>query len=160
MESNMKYKIYTEEQAQAMNTPLVEGEAKFEVIDAEERLSSNGNEMMVLTLSIIDSAGSQGTLKANLIALEKVAFKIRHFWESVGMLARYEHSTSEDGDGEINAIEFIGKKGACIIKKQKSDNPKYDGKLDVYDYIASKEQQAYEKQDVKSEDSFDDDVPF
>lgn len=88
---------------------LKKGEYNFKVIDAKERISNSGNEMIVLTLKI------ENRILTDYL-LEAFDFKIRHFAYGAGLQKAYEN-------GELTADDCINKTGLCIVGEQPE---KYD----------------------------------
>jgi len=126
---------------------LAEGEAEFKVIESEQLISKSGNEMIKLTLNCKDCKENHGTVYDYLVGTEKMKWKIKHFFESVGMEKEYE--TCE----EILPEQLIGKSGKAILKTQQQ--PGYDPKTSVKEYIKSDEI----KQEIPDLMP-DDDIPF
>jgi hypothetical protein len=82
---------------------LPDGEYDFEVVDAEEKISQAGNEMIKLKLKVGDRF-----IFEHLVHLEKIAWKIKRFCESVDMIDHYRAGCLAAGD-------IIGRRGRCRI---------------------------------------------
>ncbi len=125
----MRFTPKTESELSSMNL-LDAGIYKYEVVEAEERLSSKGNEMIVVKLDIYDDSGFRRSLKDYL--LEAMAFKLRHFCESAGLLDKYN-------SGELTTNELVGVSGKVDIAYQAGDQKPeggyYPDKNVVADYI-------------------------
>jgi hypothetical protein len=94
---------------------IAPGEYAFRVVNAEEKISSNKNEMIELKLEILDDDGNaQGTVYDSLVCTEKSWWKFDHFLKAVGM--------HPGGDREVTVIpaELIGAGGRCRIANEKS----------------------------------------
>lgn len=111
---------------------LEKGLYPFQVIDAKDEISKSGNEMVKLTLKIWAKDGSERTIFDYL--LEAMAFKLRHFCMTTGLLDKYE-------SGELKAIDCIGKCGKCdVVLQQGQPNPTggyYPDKNNIKDYVIS-----------------------
>ena len=94
---------------------LAPGEYDFEVLGAEEKTSSSGNDMFVLKLR----AGSNGNSRFLIdYVLAKNTKKVFGLAKACGLVERIL-------TGEILATDFIGKKGRALlsIEKGKADYP-------------------------------------
>ena len=125
----MQHKIYTDQQLIDLQKPLEEGICDFEVIQAKEKISKAGNSMIELLLKVTDIRKKQDTLKDWLLDSPKMAFKLKHFWQSVNNSDIYNK-------GEIYEIEYLNKKGKCTIKWEESKDPNYPSKMRIMDYIS------------------------
>lgn len=118
----------------------------FEVMEAEEKQSKAGNDMVALILRIEDSDGRGFKVRDWLVGTEANAYKVKHFASSVGLLAEYEK-------GDLPAGYMVGKTGRCKIKI-KPANGEYRAGNAVADYIGATVEAPKAKQLV------DDDIPF
>lgn len=121
---------------------LKEGRYKFTVLDAREKRSSAGNDMINLKLSLEVDA-RRVVFFDSLIMLPKMFWKFEHFCKATGMPEKIE-------EGRIMASECIGKEGYIDII-QKADNQTGELINQAKDYISVIEQETKE--------TFDDDVP-
>lgn len=103
---------------------LEPGEYPFRVIDAVDATSKNGNEMIKLKLEVFGKNGDTAHVFDYL--LEKMAFKLRHFAESAGMLDKYER-------GEFSAMDCMEKQGYVSLDIEPASNG-YSAKNAVKDY--------------------------
>jgi hypothetical protein len=103
----------------------------FEILDAREKVSSKGNDMIELNLVVYDTEGKKRFLYDYLVSSEGMAYKLRHFSAAVGLLPQYEK-------GELKAADMLGKVGRCQIGIQKDKFGQYPDKNIVSDYVASK----------------------
>lgn len=103
-----------------------DGSYAFEVLNAYEKLSKAGNEMIVLKLKVYNNDGE--FIYVDDYLLESMAFKLRHAAECCGLLPQYEA-------GDLNANHFEWQKGRLKLKTQKSKDEKYQDKNVVADYI-------------------------
>ena len=127
----MKFSPKTDDEINALN--LIEpGIYDFEVMDAKDKTSKSGNEMIELRLKVWDKNGLEHHIYDYL--LEALAFKLKHFSKVSGLLVKYEHGT-------IFATDCIGKSGKVEVIIQKGQpNPNggvYSDKNSIKDYIES-----------------------
>ena len=137
----MKYKPLTDEELNSQRGLLKPGEVDFEVIKAREKLSKAGNHMIELMAKVWDKDGKTANIFDYL--LDSQAWKIKHFWESVGLSENYPK-----GDMEVEAL--IGLGGKCVIVTQKDETGKYGDQTKIKDYLKK------DGKEIKKED----DVPF
>lgn len=110
--------------ATADNNPtelLPAGVYAFRCEGAEDKLSTNGNDMIELTLNV----NGKKKVWDNLVALDSMTWKIKHFFESCGMIEHFEK-------GEIKPVNCKGKTGLCRIKIEKGKNGKERNVVDDY----------------------------
>lgn len=113
---------------------LVEpGNYDFEVVDAQERMSKSGNEMIELQVKIWDKNGRGRVLFDYL--LSALEFKLGHFAECTGLFDKYQ-------EGALSAEDCIGKSGQCKVYIQKSKDPQYGDKNSIADYLLTDDQVA------------------
>lgn len=137
----------------AQKRNLDPGEYDFMVTSATLKTSKSGNGMIELILKIWDQAGKEYTCYDWLVAIPSMAYKAKHFWESVGNPEFYEKGSCLESD-------FMNTQGKVKTGLQKSE----DGQrlnVRVVDYIPL-------QQNVKStsstlppaNDFVEDDIPF
>lgn len=131
------------------------GTYPFEVVEAKDTVSQNGNEMINLKLKLYMPDNSHRTLYDNL--MNSMRHKMAQFC--------YMHNIGEKYmAGDFSAKDCENASGECEVYLQKSDNPKFDGKPAVGKYLLSEEQSAKksaDKQKAAAGESFeDDDVGF
>lgn len=129
---------------------------EYEVIEAEEKVSQAGNDMIALKLNILLPNDKQKIIYDYL--LEAMEWKVGHFCESLGMLDDYEQNY-------ISAAKCQGKKGLVKVFIQKDPKGLYPDKNSVQDYIASDKiaaikMQKKESQAENHEPFIDDVLPF
>lgn len=123
----MKFTPKTEEEI-ALSNLFPEGNYGFEIMNAEDKVSKAGNDMIVLHVKIFNEEGRERTLFDYL--LESLDYKLRHAAEVCGLLHRYEQ-------GDLLAHEFVGKTGNLKLKQRK--NKERDTMENVIqDYIVHK----------------------
>jgi hypothetical protein len=121
------------------------GEYDFLVHEAEDTQSKKGNDMAVVKL-LIDGPSGEIKIVDYLVAIDSMAYKIRHFAESVGLLAEYEK-------GEMPAEIMVGKTGKCkLVVAPAKDG--YRAKNTVSDYLSASNPGAPKAEVI------DDEIPF
>lgn len=127
-----------------LNKPLTREESKagdmipdgiytFEVIDATDEISKSGNDMIKLKLKVFTDDGRERTIFDYL--LEKLPYKIAHFFDCIGKWDKYE-------SGGFSADDCYGGSGEVKIYTQKSKDPQYPDKSAVADYMLSEAAEA------------------
>ena len=140
----MRFQHHSEQEIQEMSL-VEEGTYRFEVIEATDKTSKSGNEMIAIKLKIWDNNGKERIVFDWLTpAME---FKLRHFCVATGLLNKYESD-------ELNDRDCVGKSGVLELVIKKAEGT-YPSKNAVKDYIHDEEQQI-EVADKK----FNDDIPF
>lgn len=143
----MKFQPKTKEE---LSNLLTEGEAHFEVIEAQETKSkSSGNDMIVLKVRVVDINGKVGTVDSYLAT----EWSVRNFAYSAGLVEEYEK-------GEITANDCLcrgdGKgEGKCIIKIKKGEmgeRGQYPDKNAIARYIEIEDQSKKPANDFKDDD--------
>lgn len=112
------------------NEPLFRrGEYGFEVVEAEERVSGNGNLMIVLNLKVSDGNGRSVIVIDYLLA--KKPLKLREAAYGCGIGAKFETGCLKDDD-------FVGKRGRLKLKVAKDEAGEYPDKNAVQEYVVEK----------------------
>ena len=148
----MKFTPMTEDKINEMGL-LPNGLYDFEVLNAKDQLSKNGNEMIKLTLKVFDKSGKDRIIYDYLLNLESTQYKIKHFCDVAGLGEKYKL-------GEFNSIDCLGKSGKAKIQIQKDKTGQYPVRNTVSDYVLSSEKKniKIEKEDLGPE--FDEHLPF
>lgn len=125
----MNFVAKSEEELKA-ELVMPEGEYDFEVIEAADAVSKKGNDMIVVKLKVFAPDGGFRLVTDYLMA--KMAFKLRHFCETTGMMDRYEA-------GGLMARHCEGRSGRVLLQvepERKSDDgaKTYPPKNSVGDY--------------------------
>jgi hypothetical protein len=132
---------------------IPEGEYDYEVIDAEEKTSKKGNEMIEITLKVFHG-DSFRTITDYL--MEAMAFKLRHFCEAGGIIKLYDNGT-------LTASDCIGCSGKLKLTIEKDTSGKYSDKNTVKDYIVTgevTEKKVTPKAEKSADPVDDDDIQF
>lgn len=127
------------------------GVYQFQVMDAKSKVSKSGNDMIELNIKYWDIHGKERLVFDYL--LESMAYKLKHFCKSVGLLAEYE-------SGAIDHLSLLGKCGQLEIdiqpERAKEGGGYWPPKNVVKDYIVSDKVQEVKK----AANEFNDDIPF
>jgi hypothetical protein len=162
----MQFKAKTEEELKA-ELVMPEGEYDFEVIEAADTVSKKGNDMITVKLKVFAPDGGFRLVTDYL--MEKMAFKLRHFCETTGMIDRYDA-------GDLMARHCEGRTGRVLIQvepeqrgKDRDGNDKtFPPKNSVGDYAkpaagsgeASGKYRKANVAGVAASDMAEDEVPF
>jgi hypothetical protein len=120
----MKFEPKSEADIKKANL-LPDGTYDATIGTAEDTISSKGNEMIKLDVTVYDKNGNTRFIYDYL--LEALAYKLRHAAEACGLLDEY-------AKGTLEAQDFIGK--SCKVKvKIDSKNPDFPPKNVINDYI-------------------------
>jgi len=122
----------------------------FEVLEAKERMSKSGNDMIEMKVKLYDTDGRTFNLFDYLVASEGMAYKVRHFASGTGMLAQYER-------GELKADDCVGKTGRAQVGIDKAKNG-YPARNSIADYALVSAGKGPLIASVA--DDLDDDLPF
>ncbi len=153
------FPVLSDDEIKNMNL-LPEGMYQFKVhgvesstADGKQLVSKSGNQMIKITLKVLDATGRERLITDYLVALESMVFKIKHFCESLGL-------DYNKGSFQPNAcLGMKGKLQLVIQKGKKKDNSEeyYSDKNSVKDYVP-KENADSKPKDAK--DEFNDDIPW
>lgn len=135
----LQFKPKNEEELM-QGTLLESGQYEFEVIEALEKISSKGNQMIHLKIKILND-GKQHIIYDYLVATDNMMFKIKHFCETASLRDKY-------AKGSLSCSDCLGKKGLADIDLQEAEGT-YSAKNFVVDYIPSEDYALV-----------DDDIPF
>lgn len=150
----LAYKRLTEEQDKLGNV-FPKGEYPFSVKSVQQKPTKSGlNNMLVVELSVMNDKGkSKLVTDFIMLDMDDMAWKLRHFAASCGLLDYYDNDTLE-------STHFLGKHG--VVKLAISDYEK-DGEMlksnKVTDYV--KPGQAKGNQQINDAEPFyNDDIPL
>ncbi len=116
---------FTPKNENELSNLLPEGEYDFEVIDAQDKVSKKGADMIFLKIAIWQGEKIRCYIFDYL--LESVAYKLRHCCDTCGLLDKYQ-------SGSLEATHFVGRTGRAKIIIQKDENGKYPDKNSIKDY--------------------------
>lgn len=147
-EPKTRQQIEDEEKKRLEESLLPKGTYDFEVFRAEDKISSKGNDMIAIDIRVFAPDGSMPFVKDWL--LEVMAFKLRHFCETTGLIGKYD-------DGSLCAEDCLRASGKVQLDIEKAKG-NYGPKNVVKDYGAGPESDQMPKEKAVSEE--DDDLPF
>ncbi len=128
---------------------IQEGRYAFSVLDAREKRSTGGNDMLKLKLAL-NINGRRVIFWDNLMLMPKMFWKIEHFCDTTGMLEKIEQ-------GRLMAQDCMGKEGVLdIVQRANSETGEIENA--VKDYVKREAQQQAPVDDIPP--SFDDDIPL
>jgi len=87
---------------------LPAGEYDIEVLEAEERLSQKGNQMIALTLQARHPDGYDARVWDYLVSVQAAVFKIKMFCEATGLQQQFER-------GRLTAEECVGRRAKATV---------------------------------------------
>jgi hypothetical protein len=160
----MRAKAYTEEQINTMNV-MPDGTYDAEVAEFHDKdkynnplVSKNGNPMTLVKLKVWDMNGQIHNISDYLVDIANMAFKIRHFAEATGNLAKYE------AEQEITGLDVFGKRIKVVVGTQ-PPQPKPDGgfylpKNVVKDYVKPLQLVGAANTGLPPAGTFEDDIKF
>lgn len=119
----MKFTPKAESELGGQFDPWPDGIYGFEVSEAEQQISKNGNEMIHLTLFVYNGNGVRRTIHDYL--LEAMLYKLQHAAEACGI----DHRS-----GELNPRDFVGKTGRLKLTIE-PERDGYPAKNRVRDYV-------------------------
>jgi hypothetical protein len=106
---------------------LPDGIYSFKVIDAKDKISQTGNEMILLKLAVYVGEKPH-TVYDHLVVTERMEYKIKHFADSVGISEQYEK-------GVLAAEDCINREGDVKVATEKAEG--YSPRNRAVDYIVS-----------------------
>lgn len=121
----MKFKSQTEKEIQEANL-MTKGVYPFEVIDAQDKISKKGNDMIEATLRIFTPDGKTRLLTAYL--MEAMPAQLFHFCTYCGLAAEY-------GNGTLEASQCVGKNGYVDIGIKEDKTGQYPPQNNVRDFV-------------------------
>ena len=119
----MRFEPKSEDQLKA-ETMLPDGDYDFQVMEAQDAVSKQGNDMIKVKLRVFTSNGERHLYD---YLMPSMGFKLRHFCESTGLLSRYDAGTLEAG-------HCLRREGIASIEQEAGKNG-YPPKNRVADYV-------------------------
>ena len=145
----MNFTPKTEKEIEEANL-LPPGTYDFEIVDALDKTSKAGNEMIELNLRVFDSEGSSRYVRDWL--MESIPAKLRHVAYACGLGDKYEA-------GSLVAQDFLDRTGQVKLVVKKDKTGQYSDQNSVRDYlIAAGSASPQVKPQVP--DLEEDDIPF
>lgn len=120
----------TEQDFQTMNL-LEPGEGNFEIMNAIQKVSENGNPMIELILKVWDKNGKERNIFDYLVNVPSMEHKIKRFCDCCGLEVQYQA-------GCFAAEDCIGKSGKLKIAITKDKSGQYPDKNTVAGYLVGK----------------------
>lgn len=156
------YPVLSEEEAQKERFTLLEnGVYNFTVTRAVGKMSKpkpgkEPNPMIELQITVWDKHGREHYLYDYLVGSRNMAWKTRHFCESVGLVKEYESQ-------EFNEYKAVNRSGKALIGfqegKQKPEGGFYKDKNVIEDYVLEDAPKKIDTSPIK--DKFEDsEIPF
>jgi hypothetical protein len=108
---------------------LPDGEYDIEVIEAEERTSQKGNQMIALTLQARHPDGYDSRVWDYLVSTAAAVFKIKMFCEATGLESQFQ-------SGRLTAEECVGRKSRARITIEEGREG-FSDRNSVAEYVAS-----------------------
>jgi hypothetical protein len=109
---------------------LPAGEYEIEVIEAEERPSQKGNQMIALTLQTKHPDGYDSRVWDYLVSVPAATFKIKMFCDATGLTKQYE-------GGTLTAEDCMAKRARARITVE-AGRDGFGDRNSVADYLAAK----------------------
>jgi hypothetical protein len=104
----------------------------FEVLEAEDTTSRNGDDMVKMKIKVFNEEGGSRTVYEYLLGTDSMQWKVRAFCAATGLLEQYE-------TGELEAVEMEGRTGKAKLVIQKDKSGSYPDKNAIGAYIAQAE---------------------
>ncbi len=145
---------------QSASDPWPAGDYDFSIAEASEEVSAaSGNEMIKLTLHVLNRDGNRRTVFDYLVNIDSGQWKIRHFAETVGLVKQYE-------TGEMEPRDMVGRAGRCKLRIKPAQG-NYSAQNAVGDYLpastpyaAPVSRPASRQKAAAGGGDIDDDIPF
>lgn len=103
------------------------GEYNGTVVEATEKVSGSGNEMIEIRIDLDTPSGGTYSVYDWLLGMDSMAWKLRHFAESANLVAKYDA-------GELGAEDVQGSLIRCRIIVEKGDD-EYGPRNRIKDYV-------------------------
>lgn len=151
----MRFEPKSNEELEVMDL-IPEGIYNAQVLQAQDKLSKNGNEMVQVVLQIWDSEGRPRPVYDYL--LPQMAKKLKHFAVAADLLERYEQGSilAEHCIGKCLNVEIIIQQG----KQRPDGSGDYPAKNSVKDYQVKNDSVSQPVKAASESDFIEDDIPF
>lgn len=133
------------------------GHGKFKISKVEEKKSKSNNDMLEVTMTLTNDRGQSTMYREYIVSSndpaqnKSTATKIYNILNAIGRVELYGK--------DLEPRHLDRGTGECYIKTQKSDDPRYQDKSVVSQYI-SKAEAMQAQVDNMNESEFDDTIPF
>jgi len=143
----MKFTPLSDEQIAEFGL-IPESEVDFEILNAQEKVSSKGNDMIELNVQVFAPDGSARTIRDWI--MPSFMKKFKHCLDACGLTSKYE-------SGEIAAADFIGKTGKLkiTIGAPNDNGVRYN---QVFDYV--KRAGDFKEKVKQAVSDLSDEIPF
>ena len=145
----MEFKPQSEEEIAEAGL-IKKGDYSFEILEAQDKTSKSGNQMIVVKLGVFTEEGKMRKVTDYL--LPTMAYKLRHFCDAVGLLPQYQ-------DGSLCADDCKGRTGMVRVDVEPSQNG-FPPKNIAKDYITRPAKPLGSDRIERSEPVSDDNLPF
>ena len=147
----MNFTPKTEKEIEEANL-LPPGTYDFEVVDAADKTSKAGNEMIELNLRVFDADGGHRFVRDYL--LESIPHKLRHVAYACGLGESYEA-------GSLAAHDFLDRAGRVKLVIKKDKTGQYSDQNSVKDYVLPEDAtHPYQRPPATQAAEIDDEIPF
>lgn len=162
------YNAMTEDEVQKARFQLLDGGEYDAIVDAAtHEVSSKGNQMIKLSLSVFDPNGVIVPVFDYLVFTNQMMWKVKHFCDSAGLEKEYMDKKFDAllADRQNVRVKLIVQEGSFIPEAKLNGKPqgsRYPTKNAVEDYlIRTPGTQARNLSKLPEKDDFDDkDIPF
>lgn len=122
----------------------------FEIVNADDKVSSAGNDMIKLAVKVFKPSGEEQIVDDFL--LESMEYKLRHAASACGLIDKYSA-------GELHAYDFPGKTGKCKMGIKRDKTGQYPPKNVINNYIKRPDNESGAAP-AKTAADLDDEIPF
>ena len=160
------YDVMTKDEATRERFSLLpDGQYDAVIKTVKDRVSSNGNPMFDMTVSVYDKNGSQIDIRDFLVFNRKMMWKVIHCAEAAKVLKEYENKQfAPHLLANKNVKVFIQTQKGNLIPHDKLQGKQpgacYPDKNIISDYIGTDQLMASATTAMKAEDLLDDAIPF
>ena len=112
----------------------------FEIVEAADKTSKKGNDMIELKVRLFGN----GTQICTDYLLESMGYKLRNAASTMNLLDAYE-------EGSLDAEDFVGKSGYAKVIIQKDKNGEYPDRNSISDYLTEAEAEKHNAGKKESE---------
>jgi len=158
------YQVYSEEQAMQERYQLLKkGEYEGYVKESIDKMSSSGNPMMDMTITVYDESGRSYDIRDFLVFTKPMMWKIVHFAKSSGLLQEYMKGKlcSDLVKNKRVRVKINLEEGREIPLDKLKDKPqgsKYPDKNKIEDHLVNNS--VIVTHENKNEIIEDEDIPF
>lgn len=133
--------------------PFPEGDYEFEILEAKDKRSSTGNEMVEVRMFIFSPTGAKRTVFDYLVNTQGGLPKVRGACEATGLLKEFL-------EGEIKSYMFEGQRGRAHVGIEHDSTGRYPSKNKIARYIPNPGSTASAYQAKATQKPLEDEIPF